>query len=105
MIEINDIVKEFKTRLVELYGDRLKSVLIYGSWARSVATEDSDIDVVVVLEGEVSPGREIDRMIAIITDTNLDYGVLLSVYPVSVADFTSLRSPLLMNVRKEGVPV
>jgi len=31
----------------------------------------------------VIPGEEIDRMIAIITEINLKYGVLISVYPVS----------------------
>ncbi len=105
MTQVNKIVKEFKNQLAEIYGARLKSVLVYGSWARNEATEDSDIDTLVVLAGDVSPGREIDRMITVITETNLKYGVLLSVYPVSEADFASLRSPLLMNARREGVPV
>lgn len=99
------ILKEFKAGLERLYGKRLKNVLLYGSWARGEATEDSDIDLVVVLEGEVKPGGEIDRMIELITDINLKHGVLISVYPVSERDYLTLKSPLLMNVRREGAPV
>jgi hypothetical protein len=43
-------------------------------------------------------------MIDIITDINLDYDVLLSVYPVSENDYRSVNSPLLLNLRREGIP-
>ena len=58
----------------------------------------------VVLRGEVAPGREIDRMIDVITDVNLKYGVLLAVVPVSEEKFLRVNSPLLLNVRREGIP-
>lgn len=104
MREVDHVIKEFKAALEKLYGQRLKDVILYGSWARNEATEDSDVDLLVVLEGEVKPGKEIDRMIDIITDINLKHNVLLSVCPVSDRDHESLKSPLLMNVRREGVP-
>lgn len=104
MTGIGNIIEEFKTELKKLYGSRLKQIIIYGSWARNEATDDSDIDLVVVLEGDVRPGKEIDRMINIITETNLRHGVLMSVYPVSKENYISLKSPLLLNVRREGVP-
>lgn len=105
MKKTNDILKEFRVELEKLYGRRLKDVILYGSWARGEATEDSDIDMAVVLDGDIKPGKEIDRMIDIITDINLKYGVLLSIYPVAEIDYLNLKSPLLMNVRREGVPV
>ena len=40
----------------------------------------------------------------IITDMNLTHNILISIYPVSEIDYLTLKSPLLMNVRKEGVP-
>ncbi len=103
-MKTQDIIKEFRERIAELYGGRLKEVILYGSCARGQATADSDIDLAIVLEGEVAPGREIDRMIDIITDLNLDYAVLISVYPVSEKDYSELNSPLLINVRREGIP-
>lgn len=105
MAEIKIILEELKKRLGTLYGKRMKKVILYGSWARGKATGESDIDLAIVLDGEVRSGKEIDRMIDIITDLNLEHRVLLSVYPVSENDYLNLKSPLLMNLRREGVPV
>ena len=102
-MKTEDITKEFRERIAALYGGRLKKVVLYGSCARGEATVDSDIDLAVVLDGDVVPGEEIDRMIDIITELNLKYGVLISVYPVSEKNYAELKSPLLMNVRREGL--
>jgi predicted nucleotidyltransferase len=102
-MEIEYILKEFREKAEELYGNRLKSIILYGSCARGQATLDSDIDLAIVLEGNVAAGKEIDRLIDVITDINLSYSVLLSVYPVSEEDYNSVNSPLLLNIREEGI--
>ncbi len=103
-MEIEQVLSEFRKSVGGLYGNRLKKIVLYGSWARGQATQDSDIDLAIVLEGDVVAGKEIDRVIDIITEINLKYGVLLSVYFVSERDYTSVNSPLLLNLRREGVP-
>jgi len=102
-MEIKEILEEFKTEIKKLYGKRLKNIILYGSWARGEATEESDIDLVITLKGSVIPGKEIDRMIDIITEINLKHGVLISVYPISEEDYPTINSPLLINVRREGM--
>lgn len=102
-MQLERILKEFRENITQLYQKRLKSIILYGSWARGTATNNSDIDLAIVLEGDCLAGREIDRMIDIITEINLKYDVLLSVYPVSEKDYVSVNSPLLLNLRKEGV--
>jgi predicted nucleotidyltransferase len=103
-MEIKHIVIEFKQKIERLYGRRLKNILLYGSCARGQATKDSDIDLAIVLGGDIVPGQEIDRMIDIVTEMNLAHGVLISVYPVSERNYSTVNSPLLLNIRKEGVP-
>jgi len=102
---IKKILKEFKKELKKLYGTRLKNIILYGSWVRGEATEDSDIDILLVLKGKITPGKEIDRMIDIITEINLKYNTLISVYPISEKDYFNVNSPLLMNIRREGTSV
>ncbi len=103
-MEIEPILKEFRKSIEKLYGKRLKNIILYGSYARKQPTVDSDIDLAIVLEGDVAACKEIDRMIDVITDINLSYGVLLSVYPVSEERYNSINSPLLLNLRREGIP-
>lgn len=102
---LKNTLEDFKKGLSVLYKDRLKQLILYGSWARAEATSKSDIDLAIVLQGRVKPGKEIDRTIDLVADINFRHGVLLSVYPVSEDDYHKIRSPLLLNIRKEGVPV
>jgi len=102
-IKIEQPLKEFRERVEGLYGKTLKDIILYGSWATGKATQDSDIDLAIVLHGNVVAGKEIDALIDIITEINLKHGALISVYPVSEKDYASVNSPLLLNVRREGV--
>ena len=105
-MEIEHILKEFKQQIAELYGQRLKKVVLYGSYARGQANDEhSDIDLAVVLAGAVDPCEEIDRTADIFTDLNLEHNVLIAVYPVSEENYIEVNSPLLLNLRREGVPV
>ena len=103
-MNLDIILQEFKDELQKLYGSRLDHVILYGSWARGEGTEQSDIDLLVVLHGQISPGREIDNMIDIVTEMNLKYDILLSICPISDKDYSNTKSPLLINIRKEGIP-
>jgi predicted nucleotidyltransferase len=102
-MNIQTIINEFKKEIKKLYGNQLSNIVLFGSWAKGTATNDSDIDLMVVLKGEIIPGREIDRMIDAITDLNLKYDTLISVVPVSDESFTNTNSPLMLNVRREGI--
>lgn len=103
MSEIKNILTQLKRSLRLLYKDRFVSVILYGSYARNQADEDSDIDVAVVLKGRVTPGNEIDFMLDVITELSLKYNTLISVYPVSENAFHKRQSPIIMNVRAEGI--
>lgn len=102
-MEPRDAIADFKRGIERLYGPRLRKLLLYGSCARGDATADSDVDLLVVLEGDIIPGREINRMIDLVCEVNSEHGVLLAVVPVSEDEYRTVRSPLLVNVRREGV--
>jgi len=68
-------MKELKEGLVHIYGDRLKGVYLYGSYARGEERHDSDIDAMIVLNDYQSYGKEIDRTGEFVSGLFLDYGV------------------------------
>lgn len=101
--DIKDILYELKKAITNVYKDRLRKLLLFGSWARGENTKDSDIDIAIVLEGDVLPGKEIDRITDVVYEINLKYNVLISIYPVSEYNYLNTNSPLLINIRKQGI--
>ena len=102
--KIKQLLQEFKQKLTELYGERLAGLVLYGSVARHEETEDSDVDVLVVLKGDtISHFDEIRRMGDAKYELSLEYDELISVVPMIHHDFLHRESPLLRNVRQEGI--
>ena len=77
--------------------------MLYGSHARGDARPDSDVDVLVVLHGEVEAYTEIKRTGGLALDLLLAYDADVSMQPFSEHDADDLRRPLMRNVRIEGV--
>jgi predicted nucleotidyltransferase len=101
--KLNRVLQDLRGSLQEIYGDRLIHLILFGSHARQEATDDSDIDVMVVLQDPVSPGDEIFRMSAVKTDLNLKHDVLISVIPISESDYQTRHTPLLNTIYQEGI--
>jgi predicted nucleotidyltransferase len=102
---VQTVVAELRRRFERLYGPRLVSMVLYGSQARGDAEPGSDIDVLVVLEGEVEPCGEIHRSSDDVCDVSLTHDATVACVFVSREQYETEQSPLLMNVRREGVPV
>ncbi|MFN0085141.1 MAG: nucleotidyltransferase domain-containing protein [Blastocatellia bacterium] len=102
---LNTILNEFRQALAAIYGERLDRVILFGSQARGDALEGSDIDLLVVLSGDVYPGKEILRTGGIVSQISLKYDVVLSCLFFPAERFRREQSPLLRNVRREGVTV
>jgi len=100
---VRNVVEELRRRLQRHYGQRLWRVILYGSQARGDAETGSDIDVLVVLEGTVDAGAEIQSVGPIVADISLAYDQVVCLVFVSREDFEIGEWPLLMNVRTEGL--
>jgi len=102
---VRAILSELRCRFERLYGSRLVALMLYGSQARADAEPGSDIDLLVVLEGTVDPGAEIARTEYDVADLSLAHDVVITCLFVSREQFEREQSPLLINVRREGMAV
>jgi predicted nucleotidyltransferase len=93
-------VREFVKVALEKYGDRIESIILFGSVARGEAMEDSDIDILVV--GDVSLEELVDISFPIL----LEYGELISTKNMKKERLEYLAREgysFMRNVMKEGV--
>ncbi|MBD0336833.1 MAG: nucleotidyltransferase domain-containing protein [Cyanobacteria bacterium Co-bin13] len=99
------ILKSLKDYLEEEYQDRLDQVILFGSQAREEATEDSDIDVLIVLNDPVNTSAEINRTGHFVAQLCLEHNLLISRLFLPKSRFEAENSPLLANIRREGIAV
>jgi predicted nucleotidyltransferase len=103
--KLKTILAELRRKFEAIYGERLVQMVLFGSRARGDAKPGSDIDVMVVLKGLVNPGYEISRVSQFTASLSLQYDIVISCIFISEERFYKEQSPLLLNVRREGVVV
>jgi len=102
--QIQALLRKLKTGLVDLYGDQLKAVYLYGSYARGEAHPASDVDVLIVLSEYQNYGKEIDRTGELVSRLSLEYGLSISRVIIKEVQWQQGTTPLLRNIRAEGIP-
>ncbi|MFO8012796.1 MAG: nucleotidyltransferase domain-containing protein [Phycisphaerae bacterium] len=105
MDDARETIRRCRERLSEHYGDRLRKVLVFGSVARGDAQPDSDIDLLVVLDGSVDVVREARVLADLLYDVQLDSDRYISAKAASLDDYEAGRLQLYRNVQREGVAI
>ncbi len=100
---IRNLLNELKTELNKIYGEHLKGVYLYGSYARGEEDSESDVDVLVVLDDFERYGAEVDRTGELGASLSLKYGVSISKVFLRECDWLGGQTPFLVSVREEAV--
>jgi len=100
---LEELLAAFKRGLKRLYGDRLESLYLFGSYARGEAIPDSDVDLAIVLDEVTHYGREIRRTGGLTASLALTYEVSISCVFISSADWRRGEGPFLVNVRTDAI--
>jgi len=103
-VDIKRLLAELKKGLTELYGQRLKGVYLFGSYARGDYDENSDLDVMIVLDNYESYWEELVRSAELASDLSLEYNVMISRTIMTEEQWRKGDLPVLRNVRAEGIP-
>jgi predicted nucleotidyltransferase len=99
----SDLWAEMKKRLQAVYGQRLKGVVVFGSEAVGESKPDSDIDVMVLLDGPISLWEEIDRCVNATYPLALEIGRPIHPEPVDAEEYEKGDFALHRNAKAEGV--
>ena len=84
------------------FGASVRQVILFGSYARGAAEEDSDVDVMILREQLPAHRRAAARIAADLLD---EYGVVVSPLLESEAFFARNRAtyPFFRNIDREGI--
>ena len=86
----------------ELLGDRLVDVVVFGSHATRTATDESDLDIAVVLRDVESAWEDARLLDAVLWDATRESGITVSAVVVDSAEWAEPRRPLLRTAKAQG---
>lgn len=102
------VLKEVENNMISLFNDKLDSVILYGSCAREENTDESDIDVMILVNEEESMLKQYeDKITDIMVDLSLEFEVVVSLYLESMGSYKEKVKvlPFLMNVERDGIRI
>ena len=98
-------LQDIKRRLQQAFGGRLRGVVLYGSEAREEAGAESDVDILVLLQGPIDYGRDLRRSIDATYPVVLEWERPISPDPVDVEQYSAAEWPLYRRAAIEGMPL
>lgn len=102
------IVYKFAQQIKDIYGNSLKKVIVYGSYARGDYQESSDIDIMILVDvSDTEIKKRFNSVCDLAFDYELEYGIVISPLVKNEEHFIkwSKTLPFYRNVKQEGVTV
>ena len=102
----SDMIKQYVEQLCKIYGEHLKTVILYGSYARGDYTENSDIDIMVLLDlNDMDIKKYRHELSGMTYDFNMDYDLDIKPIAKNKEHFNNWVDvyPFYSNIEREGV--
>ena len=103
---IQKILNDFLEEVKEILGNRLKKIVLYGSYARGDYNKNSDIDIMILTDLSDEEIREYSMKIwEKSADIDIDKGIVISPLIRNIDNFEAWSDvkPSYINIINEGV--
>ena len=106
--DLGNMLREYTDGVAEILGDKLKQVILYGSYARGNHNDCSDVDIMLLVDLSDSEISEIRYDISgLAFDLSLEYQIMISTVIKNYEHFDKWLSavPFYQAVKGHGVVV
>jgi len=103
---LNNILNEVINDVKNLYKEKLKAIVLYGSYSRNQQDDESDIDILVLVDVDEPELKYYDKMLnSIISDIGYRHKKVVSLIDLSYEKFNYWADvvPFYKNVKNEGI--
>ena len=99
--EIMDIVKRYVDVILANY--KVKTIILFGSYAKGTNNEDSDIDIAIITDDLKCNDRFDEELNLMWLRRNIDYRI--EPHLIEVADYDNVETPFIEEVINTGIKV
>ncbi len=102
------ILSDVEKEVLKLFGNKLKQLILYGSYARNQQDPESDIDIMILVDENENILRKYNYKIAdIMTDLSLKYDTFISLTEETYNRYNEYLDvlPFFSNIYNEGIEI
>ncbi|MDD4525943.1 MAG: nucleotidyltransferase domain-containing protein [Lachnospiraceae bacterium] len=103
---IQESLMSYVSNIEKIYGEKLRAVILYGSYARGDNTIDSDIDIMILLDMEEIDIKKYRHELSDMTyDYNMEHDLDIKPIAKSQELFNKWNNcyPFYKNIKSEGI--
>ena len=103
---IQGLIEKYVKEIKRIYGSHLKRIILYGSYARGDYREDSDVDIMILLDISDLELKKFSQQLSYMTyDFNLDNDIDIKPIAKSESLFNKwiVNYSFYENIQREGV--
>jgi predicted nucleotidyltransferase len=99
------LLERVKAGLSQAFGPRFRGLLLFGSEARGTARPDSDIDLLVLLDGKINMSADMMKVAEVIIpiEWDIEPARIIDATPANYDDYRTGKWPLFREVKKDGI--
>ena len=104
--EMKKLISGYVVSIRKIYGEHLKRVILYGSYARGDYTKDSDIDIMLLVDLDEA---ELDEFANALSELDFEYNVKYGIWMMPIVknekNFYQWSDiyQLYKNIKEEGI--
>ena len=100
----NDMKEELVRGLTDIFQKEISMIILYGSVARNEASDESDIDVAIIVKSQMDKETK-SRFISWVADMDIRYERVFSIIDIQESNMKKWENvlPFYQKVRKEGI--
>ncbi len=103
-----DVLDEVKEEVVKIFGDKLRHLILYGSYARNEQDSESDIDIMILVEESEEALRKYQYIVSdVMAELSLKHDKLISLMEIPYTRYNEYLDvlPFYRNVYDEGIEI
>lgn len=105
---LSPLLEGYREAIEQILGNKLKRMILYGSYVRGDFKQDSDLDIMILADIQTEEvGNYSDRIYDVTYDFEVKYGMEINPVVQSIQTYEQWKNayPVFRNIEKDGVAV